>query len=227
MLPMLMHPFAHLRREWGISVALFRKEDPAMTDAERAQRIGARDAATLAQVHGARVIRARGPIARAEEADGMLTDLPGLALQIRAADCQNFVIYAPKEKVFGVLHAGWRGLDAGIIEEFFRVLKHECGIEPRDVLVGAGPSLGVECAKFTNPTSELTTIPASCIHGKKVDLQQAATKKFLAIGVPEPSIERMPACTKCDHETYWTYRGGDREAVQEGQANVLVAMLRV
>ncbi len=221
---MLDHPFAHLRREKGVRVAFFRKEDPAMTDTESATCIGARDAAALTQVHGARVIRVRGPLARTEEADGMITDVPGLALHIRAADCQNFVILAEKQRVLGVLHAGWRGLDAGIIEKFFDVLLREFGVTPREVLIGAGPSLCKHCAAFTDPLTELNNIPRSCIQGNTVDLQRAATLQFLALGVPEDAIERMSACTKCDHETYWTYRGGDREAVKEGRTNVLTAM---
>lgn len=223
---MLKNPFTHLRHEEGIAVTLFRKEDPTMTDDERATQIGAEAAAALIQVHSARVIRVQGPLKRTEEADGMITDIPRLALQIRAADCQNFVIYVPTKKVLGMLHAGWRGLDAGIIEEFFRALDREFGVSAKEVLIGAGPSLGVECAQFTDPRTELHTISPSCIHGNNVDLQRAATEKFLALGVAGSNIERMPACTKCEHETYWTYRGGDRDAVKEGQANVLVAMLR-
>jgi copper oxidase (laccase) domain-containing protein len=67
-------------------------------------------------------IAADAPSNRTEEADGMITDVPGLALNLRVADCQSFVIFSPKKNVLGLLHVGWRGLISGAIPEFFAVL---------------------------------------------------------------------------------------------------------
>ena len=64
----------------------------------------------LHQVHGNTTIVARQPMLSTEQADGVITDAVGLPLAIRAADCQNFAVYAPEAHVGGVLHAGWSGM---------------------------------------------------------------------------------------------------------------------
>ena len=121
---------------------------------------------------------------------------------------------------------GWRGLIAGAIPEFFRVLKKEWGIDPSQTFVGAGPSLCKRCAEFTNPARELPSLSPQFVEKRHVDLQGAADAEFIALGVPENAIERSPDCTCCHPEKYWTYRGGDREAVKNGQTNMLVCLLK-
>lgn len=180
----------------------------------------------LKQVHGKRVMRVDHEIKKTEEADGMITDVPGLLLCVRWADCQNFVVYEPKKKVVGVMHVGWRGLIKGIIPEFFAVLKHEWNIDASDTFVGAGASLCQKCADFSDPASELPSIDPKYIKNRTVDLQRIAIDQLLSLGVKPDHFERTSDCTRCMPETYWTYRGGHREEVKNGYTNVLAAMVR-
>ena len=224
---MQLHPFPLLRQfSDRLNVALFTKSDDVRSDADAAVAIGAPRAAGLWQKHGNRTVILRNPSARTEQADGMLTDTPGLALCLRMADCQNFVVYAPERGVAGVVHVGWKGLIAGTIPEFFRALKNEWGIDGDDVFVGAGPSLCRKCAEFSDPAHELPSIPQRFIDGKKVDLQGAAAAQMIDAGVRSDRIDRHLDCTRCDPGTYWTYRGGDREAVIEGHTNMLVCSMQ-
>ncbi len=220
-------PFKILRPfEQKLVVAIFKKDDDIQSDRQAADMLGASKAAGLHQMHGNRVIVVRDALDRTEQADGMITDVPGLALCIRAADCQNFVIVEPEHGVMGVLHVGWRGLIHGAIASFFDILKREWGIEPSSVYVGAGPSLCMQCADFTDPGKELFPLPSRFIHGKHADLRAAATAQLQDLGVPPGRIERLPDCTRCHPQIYWTYRGGHREHVKAGHTNVLAAMLR-
>lgn len=224
---MTEHPFALLRQfQDRLGVALFTKSDDIPSDAASARAIGAVHAAGLNQVHGKRSIVVRAASARTEEADGMLTDVYDLALCIRVADCQSFVIFAPEKNVLGILHAGWRGLIAGAISEFFRVMKEEWKITPSETYIGAGPSLCSHCAEFTDPSNELPSFSKELIHGKHADLQGAATAELLKLGVQEKNFERHSDCTKCHPDLYWTYRGGDREAVKQGRTNMLACAMR-
>lgn len=159
-------------------------------------------------------------------ADGIVTDRPGLALSTRSADCQSFIVFAPERSVLGVLHVGWRGLIAGAIPAFYAVLKREWNIDPRQTFVGIGPSLCPACAGFSDPVRELPNIPAAFVQGKNVDLRGAADAQLLALGLPRDHLERSLDCTCCHPEKYWTYRGGDREAVKAGHTNLLAAVLR-
>lgn len=196
-----------------------------MTDAERAEKMGAVGAAGLHQMHGNRVIRVDGPIIRTEQADGMITDRKGITLMIRAADCQNFVVYVPGREIAGVMHVGWRGLEADAIESFFDFLQKEFDASADECLVGGGPSLCKKCADFSDPMLALPHVSKHLIEGNTADLMRAADERFLALGIPEKNRERMPGCTRCEPEKFWTYRGGHREEVKTGKTNVLAAVL--
>ena len=223
---MIDHPFTILQPFANhLHVSFFDKSDPAMSDHDRAKLLGFDRSAALHQMHDARVVRISKDSDRTEQAGGMITDQKGLVLQIRAADCQNFIVYAPEKHIVGLLHVGWKGILAQAIPSFFATLKKEFDVDAQETLVGAGPSLCKNCAEFSSPLLELPGIPKDCIDDHLVDLPEIALRQFLDAGVPKKSFERMPGCTKHEPDKFWTYRGGDREAVKQGRTNVLAAVL--
>lgn len=224
---MIDHPFKLLAPYKDvIDVRMFMREDDLSDDASIEKALGTDRFAVLKQVHGNRIAVVREPQRRTEEADGGATDQKGLWLCVRIADCQPLVVYAPKQNVVGVIHAGWRGVRDMIIPAFFRKVSDEWGVAPRDAYVCAGPSLCIQCAGFTDPSTELSTVDPRFFHGRFVDLRGAADAQLEDIGVPSAHRERSPDCTKCENETYLSYRGTDRDAVKEGRTNMLAIRLR-
>jgi len=224
---MLSHPFTLLDQfSDRLHIALFTKEDGDIDFAKAAADIGATDFATLNQIHGNRTIHVTRPFDRTEEADGMLTDRPGIALIVRAADCQMFAIVAPEQGVIGTLHVGWRGLVSGAIPNFFRKMQSLWDIKTSEVYVFAGPSLCADCAEFSHPSEELPTIDQKFIHGNHVDLRRAADEELFKSGIQKKNFQRHPDCTRCHPEKYWTWRGGDRDAVTKGHTNILACSLK-
>jgi YfiH family protein len=70
----------------------------------------------LKQVHGARVVVVEGPGGAAgEAADAAVTTSSGAALAVLTADCAPVALASP-EGVLGIVHAGWRGLRAGVVQ---------------------------------------------------------------------------------------------------------------
>ena len=67
------------------------------------------------QVHSARVAVA-DPEAAPPEADGIVTDRPGLVLSVLTADCQPVLFADAEAGVIGAAHAGWRGALDGVLE---------------------------------------------------------------------------------------------------------------
>jgi copper oxidase (laccase) domain-containing protein len=221
---MTEQPFALFRQfSDHLKIVFFDKRDPRPHDVQGA--LKAMGEASAEQVHGAVTTIVRTPVEHAMGADGLVTDATMLALSVRSADCQSFVIYAPKQHVIGVLHVGWRGLQSGAIPALFSTLKGEWGIEPKETFVGAGPSLCQKCSAFSNPEMELPTIDRSFVDGRYADLRGAADAQLSTLGIPAPQRERHPDCTCCHPERYWTYRGGDRGAVKEGERNLLACVL--
>ena len=50
------------------------------------------------------------------QADGLVTDIPGVTLAVYSADCLPILLYDPVRRVVGAVHAGWRGTALGIAQ---------------------------------------------------------------------------------------------------------------
>src|SRR5262245_24069578 len=82
-------------------------------------------AASAEQVHGHRIIRVpalRKPV-KFDSADGLLTDQPNQPLAIFTADCASIFLADQQARVVGMLHAGWRGAQAGILGKAIRLIR--------------------------------------------------------------------------------------------------------
>jgi copper oxidase (laccase) domain-containing protein len=99
-------------------------------------------------------------------------------------------------------------------------------IDPVNTYVGLGPALCRACSDFTNPETEAPELKKFFRMNNTIDLRDALDDELAGLGVPKKRIERLQDCTRCHPEQYWTYRGGDREAVQRGCTNCLVVTLR-
>lgn len=73
----------------------------------------------LDQVHGASVVQVGRPGEFAgAEADAAVTDVPGAVLAVHTADCAGVLMWSAGSgcAVVGAAHAGWRGLELGVLE---------------------------------------------------------------------------------------------------------------
>lgn len=95
----------------------------------------------LHQVHGAGVRIFDGPSTQDEEsphADAAIARTPGVVLAVLTADCLPLLVCADDGAEIAAIHAGWRGLAAGVIERCIENLR-----TPRDkLLVWLGPAIG-------------------------------------------------------------------------------------
>jgi polyphenol oxidase len=217
----LFRPFADKLDIWLLS-----KQDNVFSDEDTAHALQDGRLAMVKQVHGNTTLIIREPGVHPLEADGMITDVPGLTLTIRAADCQLLLAFAPKTGAVGVVHAGWKGLLAGAIPKFIEAFSEAWGIEPHDLWVMAAPSLCMRCSEFTDPKRELPGINHAFFENRLADLRAIGDAQLWKAGVRPSQFERMPDCTKCDAHQYWSYRGPDREKVLQGARNVLACRVR-
>ncbi len=201
------------------------KADSIADDDAVAKLCGSTSIASAAQNHGKESAVVYKPVRRREGVDGLMTDVPDLTLFVRVADCQSFVFYDPHVQAAGILHAGWRGLVAGAIPQFIDIFQSEWQSDPRNIFVGAGPSLCQKCSEFTDPLAELPGVDPRFFEGRFVDLRGIADQQLSDAGILHDHIERLPDCTKCRNDLYWSYRGGDRDAVKNGFENVLTCTL--
>jgi YfiH family protein len=95
------------------------------------------------QVHGNAVLwhdEPRGWVIH-DGADGHATATPGVMLLVTVADCVPIYLVAPGARAVALLHAGWRGTAAGILERGLALLGERAGVSPRDVVMHAGVAI--------------------------------------------------------------------------------------
>lgn len=99
---------------------------------------------TLYQTHSADALHVREPFAgERPKADAMVTDRPGLAIGVLAADCGP-VLYADAEAgVIGAAHAGWKGALTGILEATIEAMER-LGARRERIAAMLGPSISAE-----------------------------------------------------------------------------------
>ena len=78
------------------------------------------------------------------EADGLVTADPGVVLAVLTADCAPVLLADPGAGVVGAVHAGWRGLAAGVVEAGVAAMA-ELGADPGAVVGLVGPAVGGCC----------------------------------------------------------------------------------
>jgi YfiH family protein len=166
------------------------------------------------QVHGATVRRVRaaggrGGEALAVDADGHATALRGVGAMVLVADCLPVLLAAPG--AVAALHAGWRGLAAGVLEEGVSALAEVGGAGAVRALIGPGAG---PCCYEVGEEVHAAFGGAGRIGERNIDLPALARERLVAAGVEE--VERVGICTICDARLYSHRREGARAGRQAG-----------
>lgn len=176
------------------------------------------------QVHGKRAFLLREPLEEDLEVEGydiLITDQPGVGLLIKQADCQAVLLFDPERRVLTLLHAGWRGLVVGVVEEALRLLKEAFSSRPEDLWAAVYPSLGACCAEFRDYRK---LFPQSFwpfqVRRNHFDLLAITRHKLLGAGLQKERLFLSRICTKC-HREFYSYR---REGIT-GRFGTIAALL--
>jgi polyphenol oxidase len=152
------------------------------------------------QVHGAVVRRvARLPV-EVEDADGQATPLEDAGVLVLTADCLPVALAA--HGAVAMVHAGWRGLADGVIEEGVAALREVGGRS--DVVAAIGPGAGGCCYEVGDDVrtalgQEPLGAPAP------IDLKALARERLLRAGVA--TVHDCGVCTMCtDPELFFSHR---------------------
>ena len=97
------------------------------------------------QVHGDRVAVVTSAGTTREELEGydaLVTDVPGVAIGARTADCIPVLMYDPVHKAVAAVHSGWKGTVVKIAAKTLAVMASKYGTQPKDILAVIGPGIG-------------------------------------------------------------------------------------
>jgi len=166
------------------------------------------------------------------EADGLVTNEPGVCLTIFSGDCIPILLYDPVRRCVAAAHAGWRGTAAGIAARAAEAMVRDYGCQAGNILAAIGPGIGPCCfethgdvpdglraglgedaAPFIRPLSKT---------GKfSVDLKGANARFLERAGLAPEHIAVCSACTACCLDEFWSHR------VQGGQRGSMAAMIQL
>jgi hypothetical protein len=191
-------------------------DDPERVDENRriaCEAIGA-DVERLAlnfQLHSARVLPAAAAM-RGEHADGLWTDEPGLPILAMSADCLPIVLARVGKPGVAVLHAGWRGLLAGIVTAGTDALGGE------KLVAAVGPAIGPCCYEVGEEVAApfRERFGHDVMRGNRLDLWTSAERALRAAGVER--VDRFDRCTACEPESFFSHR---RDAGITGRQGVI------
>ena len=97
------------------------------------------------QVHGSKVALIDRPGMTREELEGFdafITNLPGVAIGVRTADCVPVLLYDPVRRVIAAVHSGWKGTVLKIAADTIDQMRDICGTRPADLRAVIGPAIG-------------------------------------------------------------------------------------
>jgi YfiH family protein len=161
--------------------------------------------AWLRQVHSARVL---DTVAGAcGEGDALVTGQRGLAATVASADCVPVLISTPG--AVGAVHAGWRGVAAGIIPAALARMSAHGGLERG--IAWVGPAIGACCYEVGEEVAARVVEAAGAETRREgrgarphLDLAHAVAVQLAAAGIER--IVCLGLCTRCRPEWLWSHR---------------------
>lgn len=158
--------------------------------------------AVAEQVHGNVVARVDAPTATpVPGADGLVTNRPGLCLAIYVADCAAVYLADPEVRAIGLVHAGKKGAELGILRQAIATMREAFGTDPANLVVQVGP----------------------CIRPPKYEVDFAAEVARQAREAGVRDVFDCGTCTSSNPQKYYSYR---RERGRTGRLLALAAISR-
>ncbi len=183
------------------------------------------------QIHGTEVceVSASGDAAK-READAIVSAAAGVSVGIVTADCVPILAAARDAGAVAAIHAGWRGLAAGVIEAGIGALRAISG--GSDLICAIGPAARGCCYEVDEPVLDgLSThyaqhldevlVPGGPGH-YLLDLPLLATRILETIGIESAWIgNENRVCTICDPVRFESYR---REGAAAGRLRHFISV---
>jgi YfiH family protein len=179
--------------------------DPAVLASLRGEQ-GVDAVATMRQVHGADVVWAMPGLV--PEADALLTYTPNVAVLVRVADCVPIVLATAERDTVGVVHAGRKGLIAGVAPAAAQILLDR-GRGP--VTAWVGPHICGRCYELDAASADevAKAVPAAASTTRAgtpaADIGAGVTAQLEDLGI---SVHHLGGCTLEDGQLFSYRRNG-------------------
>ena len=147
-----------------------------------------------------------GPADALHAADGLQTKRAGLPLAGFSADCVIAVMAAPAEGRVALVHAGWRGMAAGILQKAAALFG-----DPGQVMVAVGPAIGPchyevgeDVARAVDAASPAGAVTERRDGRRYLDLVATTAAILGELGVRR--VQDTGLCTACEAGRFFSFR---------------------
>ncbi|MEQ1642091.1 MAG: peptidoglycan editing factor PgeF [Pyrinomonadaceae bacterium] len=174
--------------------------------------------ATVWQVHGdtIKTVDTIEDIGNSEDrADALVSDLCGILVGAKTADCVPILLGDPKTGAFAAVHAGWRGTVRSIVRKAVEQMHATFGTNATDIIAAIGPAAcgrnyevgGDVISEFgENFVGSDKYFTATRDGHALADLHLANRDQLTAIGVNNANIYTAPFCTMERSDLFFSYR---------------------
>jgi len=200
-----------------------------------AQAIGTMDEHLLSnhQIHSTNVVTAKTPWDKHAQpkADGIVTNIAGLAISALSADCAPILFADANSGVIGAAHAGWRGALDGVTEQTIKAMV-SLGAKRNNIVAAIGPCIGPRHfevgPEFVGEFISENLGNAKLFRPGKgdrsyFDIKAYLVRKLLAAGLGQAIS--LPDCTYAAPDEYFSYRHNCHNDISDYGRNISVIML--
>ncbi len=148
-----------------------------------------------------------------KKADAVITAQCCVAVGVRTADCLPILLTDKSARAVGAVHAGWKGLAAGIIPAAIEVMTDMYKVDRGNIHAAVGPHIGPCCYETGPEVAELYSekfgddvLRPGEGDRNYLDLGKAANKSLVSCGLKSENVDVMDMCTSCNNERFYSYR---------------------
>ena len=156
--------------------------------------------------------------------DASITHLRNIFLCVTTADCVPILLYDKELQVVAAIHAGWKGIVNGIIENTVNKMKEIYNTNPSHIVAAIGPSISQKnyevgdelIAKFNKSGFDLSSVTFENKQTNKwhIDLKLVSRNELVRLGVEPNQIETSTLCTYDESELFFSAR---RQTIVSGR----------
>ncbi|MBP2646855.1 MAG: peptidoglycan editing factor PgeF [Gemmatimonadetes bacterium] len=136
--------------------------------------------------------------------DGHATDKSGLMLTVTVADCIPVYLAAPRHGGIALLHAGWRGTAAGILERGVEILSSHVRCEPFDIIMHCGVGISGDEYEVGSEVMDGLKLPAEGKGPWHVDLRSVLAEQGRKLGISDITVSEW--CSARDSQHFFSHR---------------------
>jgi purine-nucleoside/S-methyl-5'-thioadenosine phosphorylase / adenosine deaminase len=171
---------------------------------------------------------------RGMHADAMLTEVPGIALFWAYGDCAPVLLYDARQRVVGLVHAGWRGTARAITARTIAAMRERYGSRLDDIYAAVGPAIGACCYEVTDAVRQSFASEQLAQEGAVfvergqsddpgavrlyLDVGASNERQLLLAGLAPGHVETSGYCTGCESDLFYSNRRGPRHGGRFGVA---------